>query len=83
MVHFGAQAGYRQRAVIGLPGDAPLSEIPPLIPEELVEALNRQLDRSVECGRVSGADCRLTPMSWAGVFSRVKTAYRELAEDPY
>ncbi len=35
MVRCGAQAGYRQRAVIGLPGSEPLPEIKPLAPEDV------------------------------------------------
>jgi glycosyltransferase involved in cell wall biosynthesis len=35
MVRCGAQAGYRQRAVIGLPGFEPLPDIPPLAPGEV------------------------------------------------
>ena len=60
--------------------DTPMPEDLPRFVEELVEALNRQLARSVACGRASGADCRLAPMSWAGVFGRIRAAYQELAE---
>jgi glycosyltransferase involved in cell wall biosynthesis len=35
LVRQGGQAGYLQRAVIGLPGDAPLPEIPPLTAPEI------------------------------------------------
>jgi glycosyltransferase involved in cell wall biosynthesis len=35
MVRCGAEAGYRQRAVIGLPGSEPLPELPPLAPEDV------------------------------------------------
>jgi glycosyltransferase involved in cell wall biosynthesis len=35
MVRCGARAGYRQRAVIGLPGSEPLPEIQPLAPENV------------------------------------------------
>lgn len=35
MVRLGAQAGWRQRAVVGLPGEEPLPEIPPLAPADI------------------------------------------------
>lgn len=35
MVHHGAAAGYRQRAVIGIPGEDPLPDIPALAPEAI------------------------------------------------
>jgi glycosyltransferase involved in cell wall biosynthesis len=35
MVRLGAEAGWRQRAVVGLPGEEPLPEIPPLDPTDI------------------------------------------------
>jgi glycosyltransferase involved in cell wall biosynthesis len=35
MVRLGAEAGWRQRAVIGLPGEEPLPDIPPLAPADV------------------------------------------------
>ncbi|MCU0538296.1 MAG: hypothetical protein MUF46_00205 [Desulfobacterales bacterium] len=35
MVRHGAEAGYRQHAVIGIPGEEPLPGIPPLAPDEI------------------------------------------------
>jgi glycosyltransferase involved in cell wall biosynthesis len=60
--------------------DMPIGEDLPRFVEALTEALNRQLARSVACGRASGADCRLAPMSWEGVFGRIRAACQELAE---
>lgn len=59
--------------------DMPMAEELPRFVEELAAALNRQLARSMACGRASGADCRLAPMSWGGVFGRIQAAYQELA----
>ncbi len=59
--------------------DMPMAEDLPRFAAELAEALNRQLARSVACGRSFTVDCRLAAMSWEGVFDRVRAAYRQLA----
>ena len=59
--------------------DAPVADDLPHFVEELAEALNRQLARSLECGRSSDAACRLAPLSWKGVFEKMQAGYRELA----
>jgi glycosyltransferase involved in cell wall biosynthesis len=60
--------------------DTPAAADLPGFVERLVEALNRQLARSLECGRATEPDCRLQPLSWSGVFEKVRAGYRELAE---
>jgi glycosyltransferase involved in cell wall biosynthesis len=58
--------------------DTPLADDLPIFVERLTEALNRQLARSLECGRAAEADCRLKRLSWSGVFEKVQAGYREL-----
>ena len=60
--------------------DTPVADDLPAFVERLAEALNRQLARSLECGRAAEPDCRLKPLSWSGVFEKVQEGYRELAE---
>ena len=60
--------------------DTPVADDLPEFVERLAEALNRQLARSLECGRATEPDCRLKPLSWSGVFEKMQAAYRELAE---
>jgi len=59
--------------------DTPVADDLPRFVEELAEALNRQLARSLECGRTLDAACRLAPLSWKGVFEKMQAGYRELA----
>jgi glycosyltransferase involved in cell wall biosynthesis len=59
--------------------DTPVADDLPRFVEELAEALNRQLARSLECGRALGVACRLAPLSWKGVFEKMQAGYRELA----
>jgi hypothetical protein len=58
--------------------DTPRSEDLPAFVERLAEALNRQLARSLECGRPVDMRCRLEPLRWAGVFERMQSSWREL-----
>jgi glycosyltransferase involved in cell wall biosynthesis len=59
--------------------DTPVAHDLPRFVEDLAKALNRQLARSLECGRTLDAACRLAPMSWKGVFEKMQAGYRELA----
>jgi glycosyltransferase involved in cell wall biosynthesis len=58
--------------------DTPQTEDLPAFVERLAEALNRQLARSLECGRPSDPHGRLEPLTWAGVFERMQSSWREL-----
>jgi hypothetical protein len=58
--------------------DTPVAEDLPDFVERLAEALNRQLARSLECGRPADMHCRLKPLTWAGVFQRMESSWREL-----
>jgi glycosyltransferase involved in cell wall biosynthesis len=58
--------------------DTPQAEDLPGFVEQLAEALNRQLARSLECGRPTDTHCRLEPLTWAGVFARMQSSWREL-----
>jgi hypothetical protein len=58
--------------------DTPQTEDLPDFVERLAEALNRQLARSLECGRPSDPHGRLEPLTWAGVFERMQSSWREL-----
>ena len=58
--------------------DTPRSEDLPGFVERLAEALNRQLARSRECGRPPDTHGRLKPLTWAGVFERMQSSWREL-----
>lgn len=60
--------------------DTPVADDLSAFVERLAEALNRQLTRSLECGRATEPDCRLEPLSWSGVFEKVLAGYRELQE---
>jgi alpha-maltose-1-phosphate synthase len=60
--------------------DTPVADDLPAFVERLAGALNRQLARSLECGRAAEPDCRLKPLSWSGVFEKMQEGYRELAE---
>jgi starch synthase len=59
--------------------DTPVAEDLPAFVEQLADALNRQIARSLECDRAKDPDCRLEPLSWAGVFKRVASSWRDLA----
>jgi glycosyltransferase involved in cell wall biosynthesis len=60
--------------------DSPLPADLPAFVERLAESLNRQLARSLECGRAAEPDPRLKALSWSGVFDKMQAGYRELAE---
>jgi len=60
--------------------DTPVADDLPRFVAELAAALNRQLARSLECGRPSDAACRLASLAWKEVFDRMRTAYQELAK---
>jgi glycosyltransferase involved in cell wall biosynthesis len=60
--------------------DTPQAEDLPEFVERLAGALNRQLARSLECGRAAEPDERLMRLSWSGVFEKIQAAYCELAE---
>jgi glycosyltransferase involved in cell wall biosynthesis len=58
--------------------DTPRPEDLPAFVERLAEALNRQLARSLECGRPADPHGRLDPLTWTGVFERMESFWREL-----
>jgi glycosyltransferase involved in cell wall biosynthesis len=58
--------------------DTPVAAELPGFVARLAAALNRQLARSVACGRDGDACRRLAPLSWSGVFARVEAVWREL-----
>ena len=58
--------------------DTPRAEDLPAFVERLAEALHRQLGRSLECGRPAGTHGRLEPLTWAAVFQRMESTWREL-----
>ncbi len=58
--------------------DTPQAEDLPAFVERLAESLNRQLTRSLECGRPADTHGRLNPLTWTGVFERVESSWREL-----
>jgi glycosyltransferase involved in cell wall biosynthesis len=58
--------------------DTPQPEDLPAFVERLAEALTRQLRLSLECGRPSDRHCRLDALTWAGVFERIQSSWREL-----
>jgi len=58
--------------------DTPVAEDLPRFEAALAEALNRQLACAVAAGRVSAIGGCLAPLSWPGVFDRVRAVYREL-----
>jgi len=61
--------------------DTPVADDLPAFVEQLAEALNRQLVRSLECGRPADTHCRLEPLTWAGVFGCMQSSWRELVAD--
>jgi glycosyltransferase involved in cell wall biosynthesis len=58
--------------------DTPQPEDLPAFVERLAAALNRQLHRRLECGRPGDTRCRLEPLTWASVFARMQSSWREL-----
>ncbi len=58
--------------------DTPVAEDLPRFETALAEALNRQLACAVAAGRVAAGEGRLAPLSWSGVFDRMRAVYREL-----
>jgi glycosyltransferase involved in cell wall biosynthesis len=58
--------------------DTPVSDDLPRFVAELAAALERQVLRSLECGRMPQAACRLAPLTWSGVFKRIEAAWSEL-----
>jgi glycosyltransferase involved in cell wall biosynthesis len=60
--------------------DTPVADDLPRFVVELAAALNRQLARSLECGRATDVLCRLAPLSWKGVFEKMQAGYNELAK---
>jgi len=58
--------------------DTPVAEDLPAFVERLAGALNRQIARSLECGRPADTHGRLEPLTWTGVFERVQSSWREL-----
>jgi glycosyltransferase involved in cell wall biosynthesis len=61
--------------------DTPQAEDLPAFVERLADALNRQLHRCLEYGRPSDPRCRLEPLSWAAVFERMQSSWRELISE--
>jgi glycosyltransferase involved in cell wall biosynthesis len=57
--------------------DTPMAGDLPVFVERLAKALNRQLARSLECGRPADTRCRLEPLTWAGVFARMESSWWE------
>jgi glycosyltransferase involved in cell wall biosynthesis len=58
--------------------DTPVAEDLPEFVEKLAEALNRQLTRSLESSRTSDTHACLETLTWAAVFERVESSWREL-----
>ncbi len=58
--------------------DTPVADDLPRFVAELAAALSRQVLRTLECGRTPEADCRLKPLTWAGVFKRMEAEWRNL-----
>ncbi len=59
--------------------DTPVAEDLPRFVAELAAALTRQVKRTLECGRTPEADCRLEPLTWEGVYTRIEAEWNDLS----